>query len=93
MTHPIAAVLDIGLVFSIPLGLAIWQLVVLKRSIRRDRKAAERRTDDAVSPPPRGVGPGVGVAPHGQRQGHPAAPTSPHKGEESAGGHAGSQGP
>jgi hypothetical protein len=32
------AALDIGLVFALALGLAIWQLVVLKRGIRADRK-------------------------------------------------------
>lgn len=51
MTDPIFAVFDIGLVFSIPIGLAIWQLVVLKRSIRRDREEAQRQRE-AVDPPP-----------------------------------------
>jgi hypothetical protein len=32
------AALDIGLVFALALGLAIWQLVVLKRGIRADRE-------------------------------------------------------
>ena len=50
MTDPIFAVFDIGLVFSIPIGLAIWQLVVLKRSIRRDREEAQRAS--AKNPPP-----------------------------------------
>ncbi|MBX9931777.1 MAG: hypothetical protein K2Y56_09615 [Methylobacterium sp.] len=50
MTDPIVAFFDIGLVFSIPLGLAIWQLVVLKRSMRRDREEAERAS--TCDPPP-----------------------------------------
>lgn len=41
MSDPLVAVLDIGLVFALALGLALWQLIVLKRGIRRDRAAAE----------------------------------------------------
>jgi hypothetical protein len=37
VTDPLFAVFDIGLVFALALGLAVWQLVVLKRGIRRDR--------------------------------------------------------
>ena len=73
MTDPIFAVFDIGLVFSIPIGLAIWQLVVLKRSIRRDRDKASK---EAASPPPCGEGSGVGVIPLASTEGHPATPTS-----------------
>ncbi|WP_232628568.1 hypothetical protein [Methylobacterium sp. Leaf118] len=36
------AALDIGLAFGLVLGLAIWQLVRVKRSIRRDREEARR---------------------------------------------------
>lgn len=51
MTDPLFAVFDIGLVFGLALGLAIWQLVVLKRSIRRDKaEAAERAKADGARP-------------------------------------------
>ncbi|GJD44321.1 hypothetical protein AFCDBAGC_2188 [Methylobacterium cerastii] len=43
MTDPLFAVFDIGLVFA--LGLAIWQLVSLRRGMRRDRAAEATRTD------------------------------------------------
>lgn len=36
------AALDIGLAFGLVLALAIWQLVRVKRSIRRDREEARR---------------------------------------------------
>ena len=36
-----AGAIDIGLAFSAVLGLAIWQLVAVRRSIRRDRESAE----------------------------------------------------
>ncbi|WP_191970028.1 hypothetical protein [Methylobacterium planeticum] len=48
MTDPLFAFVDIGLVFALALGLAVWQLVVLKRGLRRDREAArlaERERD------------------------------------------------
>lgn len=45
MSDPLFAVFDIGLVFALALGLAIWQLVVLKRSIRRDRAAALEKAE------------------------------------------------
>lgn len=41
MSDRLFAAFDIGLVFALALGLAIWQLVVLKRGLRRDRAAAE----------------------------------------------------
>ncbi|WP_375464914.1 hypothetical protein [uncultured Methylobacterium sp.] len=41
MSNPLFAAFDIGLVFALGLGLAIWQLVVLKRGIRRDRATAD----------------------------------------------------
>ncbi len=40
MTDPLFAAFDIGLVFALALGLAIWQLVVLRRGMRRDRQTA-----------------------------------------------------
>ncbi|WP_336485380.1 hypothetical protein [Methylobacterium nigriterrae] len=40
MSDPFFAFFDIGLVFALALGLAIWQLVVLRRAIRRDRERA-----------------------------------------------------
>ncbi|HEX8417842.1 MAG TPA: hypothetical protein VF641_09585 [Methylobacterium sp.] len=41
MTDALYGVVDIGLAFGLVLGLAIWQLVVLKRSIGRDKAEAE----------------------------------------------------
>ncbi|GJD29583.1 hypothetical protein PMNALOAF_0818 [Methylobacterium adhaesivum] len=38
MSDSLFAALDIGLVFALALGLAIWQLMVLKRGIRADRE-------------------------------------------------------
>ena len=46
MSDPFFAALDIGLVFALALGLAVWQLVALKRGMRRDREAAR------AEPPP-----------------------------------------
>jgi len=37
------AALDIGLAFGAILGIAVWQLVRVKRSIRRDREEAARK--------------------------------------------------
>ncbi|WP_342149437.1 hypothetical protein [Methylorubrum sp. SB2] len=37
------AALDIGLAFGVILGIAVWQLVRVKRSIRRDREEAARK--------------------------------------------------
>ena len=41
MSDPLFAAFDIGLVFALAIGLAIWQLVALRRGIRRDRAAAK----------------------------------------------------
>ena len=38
--HAFGAI-DIGLAFALVLGLAIWQLVAVRRSIGRDRKGTE----------------------------------------------------
>ncbi|MER2265012.1 hypothetical protein [Methylobacterium oxalidis] len=43
MNDSLFAALDIGLVFALALGTALWQLVRLRRSIRRDREAEARR--------------------------------------------------
>ncbi|GJE17038.1 hypothetical protein [Methylobacterium marchantiae] len=43
MSDHLFAAFDIGLVFALALGLAIWQLVVVKRGIRKDRDEAARR--------------------------------------------------
>lgn len=40
------AALDIGLAFGVILGVAVWQLVRVKRSIRRDRENAARQPPD-----------------------------------------------
>lgn len=37
------AALDIGLAFGVILGVAVWQLVRVKRSIRQDRENAARQ--------------------------------------------------
>lgn len=42
MTDSLFAAFDIGLVFALALGLAIWQLVSLRRGMRRDREAAAK---------------------------------------------------
>ena len=47
MSDPFFAALDIGLVFGLALGLALWQLLALKRGIRRDREAAARAKAEA----------------------------------------------
>ncbi len=52
MTDSLFAAFDIGLVFALALGLAIWQLVVLKRGIRRDRAEAERAAAERAKGPP-----------------------------------------
>ena len=52
MSDPLFAAFDIGLVFALALGLAIWQVVVLKRGLRQDRAAAEaaKAKDGAGTP-------------------------------------------
>lgn len=50
MSDGLFAAFDIGLVFALALGLAIWQLIVLKRGIRRDRAEAAARAQ-ASQPP------------------------------------------
>jgi hypothetical protein len=52
MTDPLFAAFDIGLVFALAPGLATWQLVVLKRGIRRDRAAAQRAVAERAKDPP-----------------------------------------
>ncbi len=41
------AALDIGLAFGVILGIAVWQLVSVRRSLRADR---ERERDDTGEP-------------------------------------------
>ena len=50
MSDSLFAFFDIGLVFALALGLAIWQLVVVKRGIRRDRAEAAARAEDPDPP-------------------------------------------
>lgn len=50
MTDPLFAFFDIGLVFALALGVAVWQLVVLKRGIRRDRAEAAACGRDPDAP-------------------------------------------
>lgn len=40
MSDHLFAAFDLGLVFVVAFGLGIWQLVSVRRSIRRDRDAA-----------------------------------------------------
>lgn len=47
MNNPLAGAIEIGLAFAIVLGLAIWQLVAVKRSIRRDKAEAAERAKQA----------------------------------------------
>ncbi|APT31572.1 hypothetical protein MCBMB27_02281 [Methylobacterium phyllosphaerae] len=37
MSDGLFAAFDIGLVFALAFGVGIWQLIVVRRSIRRDR--------------------------------------------------------
>ncbi|MCJ2133832.1 hypothetical protein MKK69_07075 [Methylobacterium sp. J-026] len=37
MGEGLFAVLDLGLAFAVVFGLGVWQLVAVRRSIRRDR--------------------------------------------------------
>lgn len=47
MSDSLVAFFDIGLVFALGLGVAIWQLVVLKRGLRRDRAEATTRREES----------------------------------------------
>lgn len=42
MSDHLFAAFDLGLVFAVAFGIGIWQLVGVRRSIRRDREAARR---------------------------------------------------
>lgn len=42
MSEHLFGFVDIGLAFAVAFGLAIWQLVAVRRSIRRDREEAAR---------------------------------------------------
>ncbi|MHC2019419.1 hypothetical protein [Methylobacterium sp. CM6247] len=46
MSDRLFAAFDIGLVFALALGLALWQLIVVRRSIAKDRDDAARRPPD-----------------------------------------------
>ncbi|XYD10322.1 hypothetical protein R1A27_07445 [Methylobacterium sp. NMS12] len=37
MSDRLFAAFDIGLVFALALGVGVWQLIAVRRSIRRDR--------------------------------------------------------
>jgi hypothetical protein len=37
------AAFDIGLVFALALGIGLWQLIAVRRSIRRDRAQGDDR--------------------------------------------------
>lgn len=46
MSDPLFGVVDIGLAFALAVGLGIWQLIAVRRSIRRDRDIAAKATRD-----------------------------------------------
>lgn len=46
MSDHLFAAFDLALVFAVAFGLGIWQLVAVRRSIRRDREAARRDGED-----------------------------------------------
>ncbi|GJD94603.1 hypothetical protein [Methylobacterium iners] len=50
MSEAFYGVFEILLAFGLVLGIAIWQLVVLKRSIRRDKAEAAARSRQADPP-------------------------------------------
>lgn len=43
MSDGLFAAFDIGLVFALALGIGLWQLIAVRRSIRRDRARADER--------------------------------------------------
>ena len=42
MSEHVFGVVEIGLAFAVVLGLGLWQLITVRRSIRRDREDTER---------------------------------------------------
>lgn len=51
MSESLYGVVEVGLAFALILGLAIWQLIAVKRSIRRDKAEAEARRANQADPP------------------------------------------
>ncbi|WP_279601626.1 hypothetical protein [Methylobacterium sp. J-072] len=43
MSDSLFAAFDIGLVFALALGLGLWQLIAVRRSIRHDRARGDER--------------------------------------------------
>ncbi|MGU3402582.1 hypothetical protein [Methylobacterium brachiatum] len=43
MSDGLFAAFDIGLVFALALGIGLWQLIAVRRSIRRDRARGDER--------------------------------------------------
>ena len=39
MSDGLFAMLDLGLAFAVVFGLGLWQLIAIRRSIRRDRES------------------------------------------------------
>ncbi|MCJ2089208.1 hypothetical protein MKK88_24935 [Methylobacterium sp. E-005] len=40
------AALDLGLAFAVVMGIGLWQLIAVRRSIRRDRERSGGRSGD-----------------------------------------------
>ena len=47
MGDPLFAAFDLGLVVAVAFGLGLWQLVAVRRSIRRDREKAQAERPSA----------------------------------------------
>ena len=43
MSGGLFAAFDIGLVFALAFGIGLWQLIAVRRSIRRDRPSGDAR--------------------------------------------------
>ncbi|MHC2108160.1 MULTISPECIES: hypothetical protein [unclassified Methylobacterium] len=43
MSDGLFAAFDIGLVFALAFGIGLWQLIAVRRSIRRDRERGDER--------------------------------------------------
>ena len=51
MGDSLFAALDLLLAFSVVLGIGLWQLIAVRRSIRRDRERSNGRTGDGADRP------------------------------------------
>lgn len=46
MGEPLFAALDLGLAFAVVLGIGLWQLIAVRRSMRRDREQSRGSPGD-----------------------------------------------